>query len=317
MPALSAADPVRRRWGRLALASAVAAWLLIVLGGWVRITGSGMGCGPDWPLCNGELIPLMDLPTFIEWSHRLVAAVVGLMVAGVALHAWWPGRDGDWSRPRRYSAAAGILVVVQVLLGAVTVRLELPPTSVVLHLGTAMALLAVLLAGGALAVAGGRVRLPDGAARTGWAGAGAGFAVVLLGALVANLEAAPACQGFPLCNGSVLPAGGWRIQLHWLHRLAAYALVAWCLWLPRHLRRRRPGDAAARRWALAAAALATVQLGVGAAMVLGGLPQGLRALHLAVGAALFGALVVTAALVARPPAPAGERERAREEAPAA
>ncbi len=301
MSTSSSDDAPRRGWGILTAVTAVAAWLLIVLGGWVRITGSGMGCGPDWPLCNGRLIPLMDLPTFIEWSHRLVAAVVALMVAAVAARAWWPGRDAGWERARRLSAAAVVLVAVQVLLGAVTVWLELPPASVVLHLGTAMALLAVLLAGGGLALAGPRTRLPDGAARTGWTGAWAGFAVVLLGALVANLEAAPACQGFPLCNGSLLPEGGWRIQLHWLHRLSAYALAAWCLWLPRHVRRRRPGDPAARRWAAGAAALAAAQVALGAVMVLGGLPSGLRALHLAVGAALFGALVVTAALVARPP----------------
>ena len=302
--------PSRRRWGRLALATAVTAWLLIVLGGWVRITGSGMGCGPDWPLCNGELIPLMDLPTFIEWSHRMVAAVLSVMVVGTAVAAWWPGRGRGWSRARTLSAAAAAVLAVQVMLGAVTVWLELPPASVVLHLGTAMVLLGLLLAAGTLAVAGRRTLLPDGAARTGWLGAGAGFAVVLLGALVANLEAAPACQGFPLCNGSVLPAGGWRIQLHWLHRLSAYALVGWCLWLPRYVRRRRPGDPAASRAALAAAGIALVQLAVGAAMVLGGLPGELRALHLALGAALFGLLAVTAVLVARPPAPAGEPDPA-------
>lgn len=255
-PPTAHASPARRRWGRLALVSAVTAWLLVVLGGWVRITGSGMGCGPDWPLCHGRLIPLMDLPTFLEWSHRVVAAVLGVMVAAAGVMAWWPGRGEGWRGIRRLSAAALVLLAVQVMLGAVTVWLELPPSTVVLHLGTAMALLAVLLVGATLAVAGPRVRLPDGAARTGWLGAGAGFAVVLLGALVANLGAAPACQGFPLCNGTVLPGGGWRIQLHWLHRLSAYALAAWCLWLPRHVRRRRPGDSAARRWAAGAAALA-------------------------------------------------------------
>lgn len=316
MPPQPAASAARRRWGRLALATAVTAWLLVVLGGWVRITGSGMGCGPDWPLCHGELIPLMDLPTFLEWSHRVVAAFLSAMLIGAAAVAWWPGRGPGWRRARRLSAAAVAVLAVQVMLGAVTVWLELPPTSVVLHLGTAMVLLAVLLIAGTLAVAGPRSRLPDGAARTGWLGAGAGFAVVLLGALVANLQAAPSCQGFPLCNGSFLPAGGWRIQLHWLHRLSAYALVGWCLWLPRHVGRRRPGDPAARRAALAAAAVAVGQLAVGAAMVLGGLPSELRALHLALGAGLFGLLAVTAVLVSRPPAPDRESEAAPDAATA-
>lgn len=70
----------------------MATYLLIVLGGVVRITGSGMGCGDDWPLCNGRLIPPMDLPTLIEYGHRLAAAGVGLLVAALAAWAWWASR---------------------------------------------------------------------------------------------------------------------------------------------------------------------------------------------------------------------------------
>lgn len=291
----------RRRWGLLALATAGAVWLLITLGGVVRITGSGMGCGPDWPLCDGRVLPPMDLETLIEWSHRLVAALVGLPVLAVAVLAFrWSG-EGRWRGLRRLSVAAVVLLLVQAGLGAVTVKLELPASSVILHLGTGMALLAVLVAGAARALGGSRVRLSDGVARTGWLAAAVGLAVVLMGAFVANLEAAPACQGFPLCNGSLFPAGDWRIQLHWGHRLSAYGLVAWALWLPAWVGRRRPGDRAARRTALAAAGLAVLQLGVGAAMVLAGLPTALRAAHLAAGAALFAVLVAVATLLSRPP----------------
>jgi len=305
-----------RRWGWWALGTAVAAWLLIVLGAVVRITGSGMGCGPDWPLCNGRVVPLMDLPTFIEWSHRMVAAGIGLMVAGVAAYAWWPGRGEGWRPYRRLSAGALVLLVIQVLLGAVTVRLELPPASVILHLGAAMCLLAVLLVGATLALSGRRMRVPDGPARTGWMGAAGALAVVLLGAFVANLDAAPACQGFPLCNGSLFPGGDWRIQLHWGHRLSAYALVAWALYLPVWAGRARPGDPAARRWAYTSAILAVGQLAVGAAMVLEGLPGVLRAAHVAAGGALFGSMVVLATVVARPSAGTASRSESRVRAPA-
>jgi heme A synthase len=305
-----------RRWGWWTLGTAVAAWLLIVLGAVVRITGSGMGCGPDWPLCNGRVIPLMDLPTFIEWSHRMVAAGIGLMVAGVTASAWWPGRGEGWGSYRRLSAVALVLLVIQVLLGAVTVRLELPPASVILHKGTAMCLLAVLLVAATRALSGRRVRLPDGPARTGWTGAAGALVVVLFGAFVANLDAAPACQGFPLCNGSLFPGGGWRIQLHWAHRLSAYALVAWALYLPVWAGRVRPGDPAARRWAYTAAVLAVAQLAAGAAMVLEGLPGVLRAAHVATGGALFGSMVVLATVVARPPAGAASREESPARSPA-
>lgn len=297
-----AADVSTRRWGRLALVTAVLAYLLIVLGGVVRITGSGMGCGPDWPLCDGRLVPLFDLETFIEWSHRMVAALVGIVVAGVAVHAWWPGRGESFRPWRKLAAVALALLVVQVLLGAVTVRLELPPWTVILHLGTAMALLGVLVAGATRALGPDRRPARDATARVGWATAGAGFAVVLLGALVANLGAAPSCQGFPLCNGQLLPAGAPGVHLHWTHRLAGYGLAAWALALPFWARRRRPDDPAVRRWAWIAAGLALGQVAVGAALVLTHLPEALQATHLAVGTALWAALVALAVRLGREPA---------------
>ena len=79
-----------RRYSLLAWTAAAATYLLIVLGAVVRITGSGMGCGDHWPLCNGHLFPpLDDLGTLIEWNHRLVAALVSILVAGLAGYTWY------------------------------------------------------------------------------------------------------------------------------------------------------------------------------------------------------------------------------------
>lgn len=316
-------DRTARSWRRLAIAAAVGTYILIVLGGIVRVTGSGMGCGDDWPLCNGELFPPMDLPTFIEWGHRLVAAGVSVLVAGLAVYGAWLRHRGrlEGLRVGRLGALAVALLVLQILLGAVTVWLELPPTSVILHLGTAMALLAVLVVGVCRAYGRSRLpRRPDAAGRVTWGVAGFGLVVVLAGALVANLDAAPACQGFPLCNGRWLPAGPWRIHLHWWHRALAYGLALGVLFLPAAARRWRPSDPAARRAAWWAAGLVLAQLGVAAAMILGGLPIGLQALHAAVGAAVFAALVVHAWIVSHPPVrraepPAGRREAGRSPVP--
>ncbi len=78
-----------RRFVTLAWIAAACAYLLIVLGGVVRISGSGMGCGDHWPLCNGHLFPpLGDIRTVIEWSHRLVASIVSLLVAALAVYGW-------------------------------------------------------------------------------------------------------------------------------------------------------------------------------------------------------------------------------------
>src|SRR5688500_4698245 len=134
-----------RRFTTLAWSAAVCTYLLIVLGAIVRITGSGMGCGDHWPLCNGHLFPpLNDIGTVIEWSHRLVAALVSALVAALAVYDWWLHRPSAHP-PIRPSYVALALLVVQLLLGAITVKLELLPWSVVLHLGTAMLLLATLL----------------------------------------------------------------------------------------------------------------------------------------------------------------------------
>src|SRR3989454_6852185 len=86
-----------RAFTRLAWTAAGFTYLLIILGAIVRITGSGMGCGEHWPLCNGKLLPPLDLPTLIEYTHRLVAAAVSALVVAVAGYAWWL-RQGAGSR---------------------------------------------------------------------------------------------------------------------------------------------------------------------------------------------------------------------------
>src|SRR5690349_596196 len=201
-----------RRFTQLAWTAATFTYLLIILGAIVRITGSGLGCGEHWPLCNGRLLPPLDVPTMIEYGHRLAAAAVSVLVAGLAAYAWWLNRgagSGEPFPPGRAPHVALGLLVVQVLLGAVTVTLRLPPWTVILHLGTAMLLLATLI------VIAKDTRLTPGASpgirglrvtpglRPGLLLLALGFVTVLFGALTANLGAATACLGFPLCNGRI------------------------------------------------------------------------------------------------------------------
>src|SRR5688572_33096543 len=102
-----------------------------------------MGCGDHWPRCDGEWFPPLDLPTLIESSHRWAAALVSTLVFAVAAVALRRHR----SEPalRNPALLAALLLVVQVLLGAVTVKLVLPPWVVVTHFANAMLLLAALL----------------------------------------------------------------------------------------------------------------------------------------------------------------------------
>ena len=269
-----------RRFTALAWSAAACTYLLIVLGAIVRITGSGLGCGDHWPLCNGHVFPpLDDIGTIIEWSHRLVAALVSILVVALAGYDWWlrpPQR-----RTVRPSYVALSLLVLQVLLGAVTVKLELPPWSVVLHLGTAMLLLATLLV---------VATSPPGPLAISWRGGttvliSLAFVTVLFGALTANLGAAAACGGFPLCNGQVWVTAGPLALIQWTHRLLAYSLTAlatvWALRTP------APGPKIVL-------GLVALQVGVGGATVLLGLPRGLQAVHVAVGAAVWAGMVLAA-----------------------
>src|SRR5712691_1038380 len=284
-----------RRFTQLAWAAAAATYLLIVLGAIVRITGSGLGCGEHWPLCNGRLVPPLDLPTLIEYGHRLAAALVSILVIALAGYTFWLRREtGNGKRessPRPTTAgylALGLLAL-QVALGAITVKTGLTPAMVILHLATAMLLLATLLvAARGSPLTPGTPRLRPGSAELG--ALALGFATVLLGALTANLGAATACHGFPLCNGQLLPGGNYLKSIHWTHRLLAYALAGYVtVWA---LRTRGRGP-------LALLGLVVLQVAIAAAMVWLGNPGPLQTAHVAAGAAVWAGLVL---VTFRPPA---------------
>jgi heme A synthase len=140
-----------RRFRRLADLTALVTFLLILVGGVVRVSDSGLGCGPGgsgtkgWPLCGGDVIPLVgDENTLIEFSHRVLAAIV---VGMIALLCWRAYRDlrekNNWAF--RGSVAAGLLVLAQAGLGGLTVEHALKEELVAAHLGAAMLLLGLLL----------------------------------------------------------------------------------------------------------------------------------------------------------------------------
>ncbi len=294
-----------RTWSRLAWTAAGATFFLIAFGGFVRISGSGMGCGDHWPLCNGRVVPMMSFETFIEFGHRIIAAVVAGLVFAVAVTTWrWgSGEDPLWARLSRLSWIAAGLVLVQVLLGAVTVWLELPPLTVILHLATAMLVLVILQTAALTAGAPAESRLrkvSDRASRTTWWTAVFAYAVVLAGGLVANFDAGLACQGFPLCNGLLVPGDNPLMHVHWGHRLVAYTLVVWLLFLPRSVKAWRPEDTDARRAAWTVVSIALAQLVIAAGMVSMSLPTWMRVTHVALGAAVLASSAWLSWIVARP-----------------
>jgi len=262
----------------LAWIAAACAYLLIVLGAVVRISGSGMGCGDHWPLCNGHLFPpLNEIPTVIEWSHRLVAAVVSILVIGLVALDWrraWP---------------ALILLIIQILLGAVTVKTGLTPAMVILHLATAMLLLAALI------VTACGVPLSPGLRPGSAVLLALTFITVLFGALTANLGAMASCGGFPLCNGQIIPHTGPLAAIHWTHRLLAYTLAGYLTWWVVR-------SADRRAWGLLA--IVVLQIAIAATMIQLGFPGALQAAHAAVGAGVWATVLIAAVRPAASPAAA-------------
>jgi heme a synthase len=108
----------------------------IVVGGYVASTNSGLAC-PDWPTCNGNIIPVFTTQVIIEYTHRLVALLAGVFYLAVTVFTWLRFRAS-----RRLVATVSLgflLLVAQIFLGMVTVETALQPAIVAVHLGLATA----------------------------------------------------------------------------------------------------------------------------------------------------------------------------------
>lgn len=137
------------RLGWMFLGMGVLTFFLMALGSTTRVMNAGLSC-PDWPLCYGELVPAqqMNLQVFLEWFHRLVASSIGfLMIALTGLAVWWRKQIPSWVP----FAAGGclLLVVVQGVLGGLTVTQLLRFDIVTAHLATGLLFFSCLLGIGA------------------------------------------------------------------------------------------------------------------------------------------------------------------------
>ncbi|MSQ21702.1 MAG: protoheme IX farnesyltransferase [Dehalococcoidia bacterium] len=283
----------------LLAAAAVSVFLLITLGGVVRVTDSGLGC-PDWPLCHGRLLPPLEFHTIIEYSHRLAASFTSTLVTVAAAIAWWRYRRvRHIVLPLTFALA---LIGVAAGLGGITVLLELPPTIVTLHLATAELIFALLLA---TLVWAWRSRRPQRSAadprvRHGAAAAALTTLVVIIsGSYVVGSGAGTACPQWPLCGSGALPSysAGW---LHMVHRLIAAIGALLTVWAALMAWRRR-GDSASIGWASAlAGGVAIAQVLVGAANPWTGFSAVARAAHLSLATAMWGSFVVLGALSWQP-----------------
>jgi protoheme IX farnesyltransferase len=288
------------RFQKLALFTAIVTFALVVLGGIVRVTGSGLGC-PDWPLCYGQPLPSPQIEAILEMAHRYVAALVTLLVIVVAVTAWRGYRQNKWIfRP----AMIGVGVIFfQIILGAITVLLKNHPLTVVAHFGAALTMLACATIVATVA------RLPLDAVSAGqtrlrkWALLSVLFVAGLLffGALVTGTSSALGClTDWPLCRGALIPnSTALETYINWFHRffalitgivLAYTTLVAW-----------RSKDKQHSAWITAALLLSffIMQAVIGGAVVLSQIHLVWRGFHLAMAAATWTASIVLVVLALR------------------
>lgn len=270
---------------------------LLVFGAAVRVNKAGLSC-PDWPLCFGEVIPEMDLAIFLEWGHRALAGTVSIvfLALGIAVAR----RSELRARAGRWLVAAGGVLLVQIVLGGLTVLHLLADWSVTLHLLCGNLFLAMLVTA-TLSLGG---RTPQATApRVRSAVAVLALALVAqlgMGGLVASNHAGLACTEWPTCAGGVwFPWNPGPVNLQLLHRLGGYTLLV-VAWIVAVMAR---GQAALRGPAWIFAGLVTMQATLGIGNVIWRLPQTLAIGH----SAMAGLLTLTMTLLwARTRGPSAE-----------
>jgi heme o synthase len=282
---------------RVAWVAVVATYLLIALGGTVLATDSGLSC-PDWPLCNGQAYYSGTYHVFLEQFHRFSAATVSVLIVLVVIGVI------AWARKDRallaLAIAAPVLLAVQIVLGGLTVLWQLPPQIIMAHLGTALAILAVLITIAVLS----RKPAPSQEhpaktrkfAQLAIANALLVYILMLLGSYVTGSQAALACPGWPFCTPASWAAGTNLASINILHRVYAVFVGLVTLWTV---------IAALRRWrvargqaivALVGGVLFVWQAFVGGLIVLLAEPAFVAGSHLALATAVWGTLVLLAAL---------------------
>jgi heme o synthase len=293
------------RFQKLAVSTTVSTLTLIVWGGVVRATGSGDGC-PDWPTCFGRWIPRWEYHTLIEYVHRVLGVVSGLLAVALAVVGIIELLHVRRGRPSATPHTAVVLAVwlvplfgVQGAIGGAVVNSALDPAVITLHFGLAMIVLGVVAATTTLSFLPDR---PAGERTYAWLGlttALATFALLLVGTFVRAEGAGLAFRDWPLMGGRLVPSfdspGAAEM---FAHRLLAIAVAALVLWMVVRARTMTHRSARLIRLSTAAGSLLVAQILVGGVNVITDLAAWPRALHVGMSAAIW-AVVVALAVVAR------------------
>ena len=298
------------RFQKLAVSTTVSTLALIAWGGVVRATGSGDGC-PDWPTCFGSWVPRWEYHTLIEYLHRALGVVSGLLAIALAVTGVVElvrARRGRASSTPRAAVwlAVGLVPLfgVQGALGGAVVSSRLDPAVVTLHFGLAMIVLGVLVASTTLCFEGIRRAGDPSYARLTVVSAIATLALLLVGTYVRAEGAGLAFRDWPLMEGRLVPSFGppGAVEM-FTHRVLAVIVAALVLWLAVRARTMSPRSNRLVRLSTLLGALFVGQIVVGGANVITGLSTWPRALHVAMSAAIWAAMVALMVVARREPAP--------------
>ena len=283
---------------RFAVLVSAATVLLIAAGGMVTSTDSGLAV-PDWPNTFGTFMfayPFEKMVggIFYEHGHRLIASTVGFLT--IVLAVWiWRTDDRRWVRRLGFIALAA--VIVQGLLGGLTVLLLLPAPVSIGHAGLAQVFFCMTVALALVTSRGWRER-PAAAddrrlRRLALATTILVYVQILLGATVRHTEAGMAIPDFPLAYGALVPPF-WSaaIAVHVAHRAGAVIVTLAVVLTTWHVWRVHRYTAQLAIPALLLLFLVAVQVTLGAFVVLSGLEPVVNTAHV-----VNGALVLAASLV--------------------
>jgi protoheme IX farnesyltransferase len=286
---------------RIAWVTVAFTYLLVGLGVTVRANNAGLSC-PDWPLCYGRAFAFPDIEALLEEIHRYTASIVSVLVIALAVSAL------IWARKEKQVLIPALLVIplliVQIILGGLTVLWKLPPEIIAAHLGTALFIFAAVIT---IAIMAGKAapnrENPEKTrrfVRLAATNAILVYGLMLSGSYVVGKGASNACPSWPLCGA----APSWAVQYHlndvnMLHRFIAAFVGLVLLWTLISAWRRRHAAPGQARLAVLAGVLFIIQSGIGAIIAVYEMPTYARILHLATATAVWGCLVALAVLAAR------------------
>ncbi|RED57198.1 COX15/CtaA family protein [Cohnella lupini] len=229
-----------QRYRLLTLLTCIGMFLVLIAGVLVTNTDSGRGCGSDWPLCHGRFVPAHTVESLVEYSHRMISGLVGLLVGATFLvtRFWKPAHRKE---NMLYAGGALLFTVMQAILGAMAVVWEQSSLVLALHFGISLfaftcTWLLYTLAKRQAGENSGSVTgnagldkplssLPKALFRSVLAVLVYCYGVVYLGAYIRHTSSGGACDGWPLCNGDVVPELTGSTAVAFAHRIAALLLL--------------------------------------------------------------------------------------------